>query len=425
MFRAFKDKLANTTEKRTLTSNIFSLGILQGANYLLPLLTIPYLVRVLGPEYFGLVAFATATIGYFSIITDYGFNLSATRLISIHRNNQVKINQIFNAVMQIKAFLMLLSFVFLLILIRTFEKFSDHWELYLLTFGVVLGQVLFPVWLFQGMERMKYIAYVNIAAKAFFTVFIFLFVRNKDDILFVPTLTSLGFIVAGVWSLHVARREFGISFAPQSWREIRFQLIDGWHVFISSISISLYTISTTFILGIFTNNIIVGYFSAADKIIQAVKGIYKPFSQAIFPLISKKIQSDRQEGLFFAHNFAKLAGGAMLIMSLALFSMAEIIVNLLLGEQYQQSVALLKIMAFLPFIVTMSNIYGVQIMLNLGYKKAFTRILIIAALVGVMLSLILVPVYEDIGTSVTLLIVESMVTIFMFLYLKFWQEEKC
>ena len=418
MLKKIKQKLTGTEEKKRLAGNIISLGVMQGANYILPLLTLPYLVRVLGPEYFGLLAFATATNSYFILITDYGFNLSATRQISIHRDDKDKVNEIFSSVMMIKTGLMFLSFALIALLLVSFEKFSQHWEVYLMTFGMVIGQVLFPVWLFQGMERMKYITYLNIGAKAFFTVCIFIFVQNEADYLLVPLLTALGFIVAGIWSLYIVKKEFNVSFAWQSIATLKLQLEEGWHVFFSSMAISLYTISATFILGLLTNNTIVGYFAGADKVVQAVKGLYQPVSQAIYPLIGKKIHEDKQAGLAFIQKTTWIVGTGMFLISVLLFLLAEWIVNLLLGEQYKQTVVYLQIMAFLPFIIALSNIFGIQTMLNLGYKIAFSRILVAAAILGVGLSFVLVPLYEGLGTAITLLVVELFVTVVMFIYLK-------
>jgi PST family polysaccharide transporter len=156
---------------------------------------------VLGVEKFGLLSFAQATIAYFTIIVDYGFNLSATRDISIHREDKEKLSEIFSSVMIIKLGLFFISLILLTVLVFSFEKFRVEALLYYLTFGTVVGQLLFPVWFFQGMERMKYITYLNILAKLLFTITIFIFVKNSKDIYLVPVMNSLGFIVSGILSV--------------------------------------------------------------------------------------------------------------------------------------------------------------------------------------------------------------------------------
>jgi PST family polysaccharide transporter len=410
----------DSDEKRRLLSNVFSLGILQIANYILPLVTVPYLVRVLGPEYFGLLAFATATINYFILITDYGFNLSATRQISLNRDNLEKVNEIFSSVLIIKTALMLFCLCILILITSSINKFSQNWEVYFVSFGIVVGQILFPVWLFQGMEKMKYIAYFNIIAKIFFTICIFLFVKNKTDYLFVPMLTSMGFLVVGVWSLFVARKQFGVKFRLQNFRKIKFHLKEGWYVFFSSMAISLYTISNTFLLGLYTNNTNVGYFAAVERIIQGVKGLNVPISQSIYPLIGKKMQANKKEGIIFVRKISFLVGPLMFIFSLALFILAEPIINTLLGSQYSSSIIPLRIMSFLPFIVSMSNIFGIQTMLNLGYNKEFSYFVVLTAIIGFTLTLILVPLYNIIGVSIAMLLDEIFITMMLgaFLYLK-------
>ena len=284
--------LVNTEDKKRLLSNFFSLSVLQGANYILPLITLPYLVRVLGVEYFGLLSFATATVMYFQILTDYGFNLTATREISIHRVNKAKVIEIFSSVMTIKVILMFVSFLLLTILVFSFEKFSKDALVYFLTFGAVVGQVFFPVWFFQGMERMKYITYLNIFSKVIFTIAIFVFVQEQSDYYLVPLLTSIGFLIAGIWSLYLVKKEFDIGFSFQKSETIKHYLVDGWHVFVSRFYVSLYTTTNVILLGLFTSNTAVGYYSIAEKIVVAIGGLFEPANQTIYPFLARKYKEN-------------------------------------------------------------------------------------------------------------------------------------
>ncbi len=417
-FKYWRKVLTGSPTRKRLTGNFFSLSVLQALNYILPLITLPYLVRVLGPEKYGLISFAQAFIGYFIILTDYGFGLSATREISINRENKEKVSEIFSSVMIIKIFLGVLSFVILGLVLLSVPKFGNEWLLYIFTFGTVLGNILFPVWFFQGMENMKWITILNVIARGIFTVLIFVFVHKESDYLNVAIINSLGLIIAGIISLIIVFKNFKVKFIFPKLESIKNQLKEGWHIFISNIAISLYTVSNTFILGLFTNNTIVGYYSGAEKIIKAVLGLLNPVSQTIFPYLSKLVSESKEKALIFLNKLLKLVGIVSFIASIFIFILAGPIVNIILGSKYQESILPLRILAFLPFIVVLSNIFGIQTMLTFNMKNSFLKILTLAAVISISLSLILIPLFKQVGVSISWLITEIFVTVSMFFTLK-------
>ena len=207
MIKRIKSKFQSQDSKK-ISANFMYLSILQGMNLLLPLITFPYLVRVLGIEKFGLIMFAQAFIVYFSMLADYGFNLSGIREVSSNRNNKNKLIKIFSSIMLARFILVFFGLVLLSILVFSFEKFSQNWELYYLTFGIVIGTALFPTWFFQGMEKMKYITVLTVIAKLIFTLSIFLFVTTEKDFIYVPLINSLGFIFVGIISLFIIFKDF-------------------------------------------------------------------------------------------------------------------------------------------------------------------------------------------------------------------------
>ena len=300
----------------------------------------------------------------------------------------------------------------------TFEKFRQDLSIYYITFGIVLGQTIFPVWFFQGMERMKYITFLNILAKLIFTISIFLFVKESTDYFYVPLLNSLGFVIAGLLGLWVVFRDFGVVFMVPQMEDIKHQLEEGWYIFISTVAISLYTISNTFILGLFTNNTIVGYYSAVEKIVKSVQGLLGPISQTIYPYVSKLISESKEAGIRFLRKILFLIGVFSFILSTLIFTFSNSIVKIIFGSQFIESIIVLKILAFLPFIIGLSNIFGIQTMLNLNYKKAFSTILILASILNISLAIIMVPMFKHIGISISVMLSEIFVTVSMFLYLQ-------
>ncbi len=409
-----------SADKKRLISNFFSLSSIEMANYLFPLITVPYLVRVLGPGKYGLVAFAMAFIQYFVMFTDYGFNLTATRNISVSRDDPEKISKIFSSVMAVKFMFMSASLAVLLILVYSFPKFRPDILLYLLAFGLVFGYVLFPIWFFQGMEKMKSIAVLNLFARTLFLIAVFIFVRKESDYLYVPLFTSLGSILAGVVSLCIIFTRFKIRIVLPTLREIGEQLKEGWNVFISMISISLITTSNIFILGFFATNEVVGYFSAGEKIINLAYRAFNPILVAVYPHITKIADAAKDIAI---KKLRKLFVMIMLLSFAAftgIFIFSGAIVAIALGPKFEPSATIVRILSPLAFIVPVAYIFANLALLPFKLDRYFARIYIFGGILNTVLLLTLLYLFKAgaAGAAFSVLITQVTITTLMYIVLK-------
>ncbi len=360
-----------------IVSNFFSLVILQGSSYLFPLLTVPYLYRTLGVEYFGLVNFSTAFIQYFIILTDFGFNLSATKYIAANRNNKENIDLYFNNVLVSKFILFLIGLLILLVLIFSFDKFSANKTIYLLSYGSVLGGVLLPTWFFQGMEQMQYITKITIVTRFVSILPIFFFVNSDSDYLLVPFYYSTGSILAGLIALYYAYHKFGLSFNLRkivSIYGILSCLKESLDFFISRISLSIYTISNTFILGIVVGNTAVGYYVAAEKLYTALQSMYAPLNQALYPYMVNS-----QDLKVFKKIFSVVVLINCIGIPVCIFE-SDFIMHFIYSSINPESIEVFKILLFTCLITVPSVLLGYPLLGAFGYTRYANLTVIISSI---------------------------------------------
>ena len=409
--------LSKSKNNKKLFSNFLSLTYLQSANYILPLVTFPYLVRVLGIDYFGILAFATVTISYLNIIVDYGFNLSATKSISSNRDNKDMVVEIFSSVITIKVLLVLLCFIFLSIIVFSFELFYDERVIYFLTFGTVIGQALFPVWFFQGIEEMKYITYINVLAKAIFAICIFIFVNEKNDYYLVPILTSLGYFFSGIISFSVIRKKFNIKFKLQSVAVIKKYFIDGWDVFVSRIFVSFYTTTNLFLLGILSNSTVVGSYSIAEKIVNAIGGLFAPANQALYPYMVR-LYNERPSKFY---SFTKNISVVFLLTSVVLFIISYLfgdqIVKLIAGYEDKDIESIFFILVF-TVITAPFGAFFTQVLLIRKFNKGFNQVVRNTFLFNIILAPVMIFLYQGIGLSIVAVLSQFLVITLCLLKIK-------
>lgn len=401
-----------------LVENIISLFTIKGLEYILAFITFPYLVRVLQVENFGAVVFTQGIIQYFVLFTDYGFNLLGPREIAQHDSIKER-GKIFASIFCAKLILLLISTIVFICMLIGAKYINDiDITLYSVVYLMVIGNVIFPIWFFQGIQQMRYITIVNIIGRFLSVVCIFYFVKAPSDYILAGLFQAIVPLIAGICSWIILWKKYREVFILPKFQSVKQIFIDAWEIFTSTIAINLYTASNIVFLGLLTNNTIVGYFSGAQKIIQNINQLISPVTQAIYPYVSKTASNSKNEALKFLRKIVLILGGGNFIGSILIFIFAEWIVDILLGAGYEQSVLLLRILAFLPFIISLSNIFGIQTMLVFGMKKQFNKILLSAAVINTIIVLPMIYFYQAIGVSISITITEIFVTVTMCVILK-------
>lgn len=402
--------------KNTIVKNTISLLILQGSLYIVPLITFPYLVRVLGIETFGLLAFATATISFFRGVVEYGFNLSATKQIANNKDNPDKISELFNTVIISKFLLSIVCLFFLSLLVVSFEIFLQNWELFFITFLIIFGDLLFPIWFFQGIENMKVITYLQISYKTIFVLLILLFVNNKDDFLLVPLLDSLGSIIIGLFSIFYIKQKYNLKFTFIKKDLILNQLKDGWHIFLSRITVILYTSINTFVLGLMTNNELVGIYSIAEKIYMAIRGLLNPFVQAIFPYLIRKYKEDKMAYLLLLKKINIGYIITLIVFSGGTYIFSDYLFYLISGKYNLEGQEVLKIFA-ISIIFGIGTLYSSLLVVK-GESHLLSKITFICMIINLIFIIPLTYIFNIYGIAYLFLAIQLIQSILQLNYNK-------
>lgn len=248
------------------------------------------------------------------------------------------------------------------------EMYNLRWIL-IASYISVFGSALFPVWLFQGKETMGWIALSNITARLTAIPLVFSLVQHADDTWLAGGINGITSVFAGGIALFLIWKNKWITWVRPEWSEIKREYKEGWHVFISTAAISLYTTSTTVILGFLAGPTAVGYFVAADKLRQAAQGLISPVSQAFFPRVNSSMAKDKSLGFAVIRKLLVILSVIGLSASLFLFIFSSQLVTIVYGANYEPTVTVLRIIAFIPIVICMSNVFGIQTLLVLGKKK--------------------------------------------------------
>ncbi len=386
-----KQKIVNILNG-TISRNIASLGLVQVANYLIPIVIIPIIVRILGAELFGRISYAQNIVSYLTLLVNFGFEYSATRQIALLEHDKEAQRRVFWSVIFIKVLLLLVSFMVLLGLGFCFDRVTEDPKLYWYAAITNIGFVLFPTWYLQGIQDMPRMAWTNFSIKLLGAILIICSIHHAEQYRLYPLLLSVASVAGGLAAMiYVVRRyELGSPVWDKPALNESFRL--GLPIFVNNLFVSLYTAANLTILGLYACDEQIGYFSGAQRLIIAVNMcVVMPVSTAIFPRMSQVFVEDRQKGKRFFKQVLLGATAAAALISVVTYVAAPLIVRIMLGDSFEPSIALLRTMSPLPMLIMAATILTVQGMYGMGLQRFAPMVGVVLAALCVTSNVWLIP----------------------------------
>ncbi len=380
--RAFRDPIAQNA--------VALLGV-RSTGYLLVLAIMPYLARVLGSTANGVFLIYQSFALWLGILLEYGFDFSATREVARWRNHRTRLVRIATGVIGVKGTLLVGSGLVVTALVPLVPIFRQYPRYLMWAWVWALGMGLRPLWYFQGIERLRLAAFLDISFRLLATAAVFVIVKSPQDGWKVLALYGSGTMLSSL--LNLLRLYRRLPFRRPTLRATLTTFRMGLSMFVFRGAVSVYTVAGSFILGLLlpTAPALVANYGWAEKIVRALQGLLGCLSQAFYPRISNLVATNRPRAAHVARISLLLMTGIAVVMCIALVLAAPVLVRILLGEGYEGAVPILRFLALLIPLVGLSSVLGIQWMLPLGMDRAFNVIIITAGLINLALAVVLVP----------------------------------
>lgn len=387
----------------SMLGNMTSLYVFQGLQFVAPLLLIPLLIRRLGTEAFGILTLTTALSVYLQVVCDYGFQITATRRIAVLRDSREGLARYVSSVLWSKAILAVGGSALFALIVTLVPDYSIRWREFGLAGLTALAGSFLPSWFFQGLERSGSMVGVTAMGRILQIVSIFFFVRSGNDLLLCQTIllgTTL-LTTAMAW-----RKMLGMirgSFILPVFSGVRQILREGFEVFTAQAGVLLFANTNVLVLGAFASAEALGRYAIGEKVVRAVVQLTAPVTSALLPRTSALFELSPEKGFALIRKAALVGGAFFLLLGIALATASPFYLPWLAGEHSEEISRLIWILCPIPFLVFLDNLFGTQVLLNLGHRRVFLLGTISTGFVSLGLQALLVPSFQAVGASVCLL----------------------
>lgn len=400
--------------KKILKSNVFSNGvylyILQMFNMIIPLLTLPYITRILGDSQYGVFSKILNYVTYCQTLVEYGFTLAGARKITLCNSVEER-NRIFSSITYSKILLAFISYSAVIVLTFTITKNSTQKICMLILALMLVAEIFTQTWIFQGMQYMRPIMLVSVISRTISTVCMFIFVKSADHLLLYASFYVSTNLIAALFGTIIVMKKFQIRFTYVNKGELFFTLKEGWSLFTTSFASKLCSGFAITALGFFCTDAIVGGYSAVQKIPYILVMMFAPIGQAIYPFICRLYIEDVTKGVKFLKRITLVVLNVCLIGAVTIIILRDWLVGFVFGKDYLRYANLIIPLVFWLLFSITNNFLGVQTLIARGYQKQYSRCFWVSIVALVVLCLALGYLVGAMGVAVATLIGELILTI--------------
>ena len=389
---------------QSLKKNFIYNAILTMSGYIFPLMVYPYVSRVLGVANIGACNFVDSIVEYFTILSMMGMNTIGIREIAKCKNDQQKLDNVFSQLFSLNTLTTITAIIILIIATNIVPKFAPYKDLLYIGVGKLFFNYMLINWFFQGLENFKYIAARTIFVKILFVISVFLFVKTETDVKLYYFLVALTWAGNGIINFIYAKKYVSFNFTLKINKAIIGSFfILGVYWFMNS----MYTTLNVAFLGFATNDIEVGYYTTANKLLTVIMTMFTALTSVMVPRVSVALKSnDNSE----AKALIRKAINALMLFAIPLiffvFPFSQELIYLMSGKGYEGATTPLQIMTPLFFLVGYDQIIVLQTLLPMGKDKDILRNSILAASVGIISNIFLTLNFGKNGSAIVLILAE-------------------
>ncbi|MEZ8270394.1 oligosaccharide flippase family protein [Vibrio splendidus] len=401
---------------KVVAKNFIYILTFKGANVFIPLITMPYLIKTIGIEKFGLLAFSLSFAAYFGAVIQYGFNVSATREVARNREHKKYLNIIFTNTFNASLILSFICTLFYIVLVFIVPDFNLDKLVYFSVFAFIVINGIYPSWLFQGIEKIYLVAQINLITRVFYVFSLFVFVNDTSDYIYVYLLNSIFSFFSLIVSLLFIKFKFKIRHVGFCLRSILNIYRSGFPAFLTQLAPNLYNNTAIFLLGVNSSHIVVGSFNAASSIVEVFITVGRVASTAIYPYLCR---NDAQYRFF---SILMLCVG--LILSTILIFGSYPISNFLFDTNIVEisfNIKMLSIGVFFAFAFIAFNTN--YLMLN-GKDKIAANIVVITSILSFVASVVLIPKYGFIAAIIVIVLTRGVMAFSSYIYYKIHKNSR-